>query len=62
MKLLAPISGGEIFDKLSILQIKEEKILSPEKLSNIKNEIEGLKKTINWFSKNYNLEKETYYT
>ena len=46
MKLLAPISVGEIFDKLSILQIKEEKILSPEKLSNIKNEIEGLKKTI----------------
>ena len=23
---------------------------------------QGLKKTINWFSKNYNLEKETYYT
>lgn len=46
MKLLAPISVGEIFDKLSILQIKEEKILNPEKLSNIKNEIEGLKKTI----------------
>ena len=47
MKLLAPISVGEIFDKLSILQIKEEKILNSEKLSNIKNEIEGLRKTIN---------------
>ena len=46
MKILAPISVGEIFDKLSILQIKEQKISEPTKLSNVKNEINELKKSI----------------
>ena len=46
MKILAPISVGEIFDKLSILQIKERKISEPTKLSNVKNEINELKKSI----------------
>ena len=46
MKILAPISVAEIFDKLSILQIKEQKISEPTKLSNVKNEINELKKSI----------------
>ncbi len=46
MKILAPVSVGEIFDKLSILQIKEQKISDPTKLGNVKNEIKELKKSI----------------
>ena len=46
MKILAPVSVGEIFDKLSILQIKERKISEPTKLGNVKNEIKELKNTI----------------
>lgn len=46
MKVLASISVGELFDKLSILQIKREKILNPTKLNNVKNEIKELQKSI----------------
>ena len=46
MKILAAVSVGEIFDKLSILQIKEQKISDPTKLGNVKNEIKELKKSI----------------
>ena len=46
MKILVPVSVGEIFDKLSILQIKEQKISDPTKLGNVKNEIKELKKSI----------------
>jgi|TARA_B100002019_G_C20972397_1_gene451759 predicted nucleic acid-binding Zn-ribbon protein len=44
--ILAPVSVGEIFDKLSILQIKEQKIADPIKLSNVKTEIKELNKSI----------------
>ena len=40
--ILAPISVGEYFDKLSILRIKESKIADPVANHNIKNEIEKL--------------------
>ena len=46
MKIFAPVSVGEIFDKLSILQIKEQKISDTTKLRNVKNEIKELKKSI----------------
>ena len=46
MMILAPVSVGEIFDKLSILQIKEKKISDPIKLSNVKVEIKELNKSI----------------
>ncbi len=46
MMILAPVSVGEIFDKLSILQIKEQKIADPIKLSNVKTEIKELNKSI----------------
>ena len=38
MKILAEISVGELFDKITILNIKTQKISDKEKLINIKNE------------------------
>lgn len=37
--ILVPISVGELFDKISILKIKEQKITNPIKLQNIKTEL-----------------------
>jgi len=41
-----PISYGEFFDKISILQIKQEKITDPDKLLLISVELESLKNLI----------------
>jgi hypothetical protein len=45
--ILAPISIGELYDKISILQIKREKILDPDKLKNIEKELEELGMILN---------------
>jgi hypothetical protein len=42
MKVLAEISVGELFDKITILNIKTQKINDAEKLINIKNELNFL--------------------
>lgn len=42
MKILAEISVGELFDKITILNIKTQKIVDSEKLTNIKNELNFL--------------------
>ena len=42
MKILAEISVGELFDKITILNIKLKKINDPKKLKNIKTELEVL--------------------
>ena len=42
MKILAEISVGELFDKITILNIKTQKINDTEKLINIKNELKFL--------------------
>ena len=42
MKILAEISVGELFDKITILNIKTQKIHDSEKLINIKNELNFL--------------------
>ena len=42
MKILAEISVGELFDKITILNIKTQKIQDLEKLANIKNELNFL--------------------
>ena len=42
MKILAEISVGELFDKITILNIKTRKINDTEKLINIKNELNFL--------------------
>ena len=47
MSVLAPCSIGEIFDKITILEIKEKKIRDQKKLSNIKKELHLLKDLVN---------------
>ena len=43
MKILAEISVGELFDKITILNVKTQKIHDKEKLVNIKNELNFLR-------------------
>ena len=54
-KILAEISAGELIDKITILEIKKEKISSEEKLVEVNKELislnETLKKSINNESK-----------
>lgn len=54
-----PISYGEFFDKISILEIKQEKITDPEKLKLLKKESDALKNSIDPFIKTLVL---THYT
>ena len=42
-KIIVEVSVGELFDKISILEIKQEKIKNPEKLKFINNEHSILK-------------------
>ena len=44
MKILAPISLGELVDKITILQIKMERVTDPEKRHNIRVELDELNK------------------
>ena len=50
-KILVEVSVGELFDKISILEIKKEKIKDPKKLKHINDEYnildEQLKKNVN---------------
>ena len=46
-KILVEVSGGELLDKISILEIKKEKIKDPEKLKFINDEYEVLKNQLN---------------
>jgi hypothetical protein len=46
MKVNIPISLGELLDKISILEIKNRKILDESKILNIKKELNGLKKVL----------------
>ena len=46
MKILAEISVGELFDKITILNIKTQKINESDKLINIKNELKFLKNQV----------------
>ena len=45
-KIIAEISTGELLDKISILEIKQEKIKDPEKLKFISNEYSILKEQL----------------
>ena len=47
-----PVSIGELYDKYTILQIKEDKITSESKLRIVKKELDYLKTYVN----NFNLE------
>jgi hypothetical protein len=49
------ISNGEILDKFSILELKYNKILDPNKINNIKNELSYLKNISYNIIKSYNI-------
>ena len=46
-KILAEISAGELFDKITILEIKLERIKDSEKLKSVKKELDSLMETRN---------------
>lgn len=46
MRILAPISLGELIDKLTILELKQEYIRDDAKLENINNELDELNKIL----------------
>ena len=48
-KILAEISAGELFDKISILEIKKTKISNKEKLVDINKELSSLNETVKKF-------------
>ena len=52
-KILVEVSVGELLDKISILEIKSEKIKDPEKLNFINDEYKILKEQLNINIKNY---------
>lgn len=47
-EILVPVSFGELLDKISILQIKSERMGDPAKLANVRNELSALERT--WMS------------
>ena len=51
-KILAEISAGELFDKITILEIKKEKISNKEKLVDVEKELNSLKDTVGKFIPN----------
>ena len=48
-KILTEISAGELFDKITILEIKKNKISNKEKLIDIKKELSTLNETVKKF-------------
>ena len=48
-KILAEISAGELFDKITILEIKKEKISNKEKLIDVEKELNSLNDTVGKF-------------
>jgi len=44
-EILVPVAFGELLDKISILQIKSERISDPAKLANVRTELSALEKT-----------------
>ena len=44
-EILVPVSFGELLDKIAILEIKSERMSDPGKLSNVRNELEALRRT-----------------
>ena len=55
MSLLVPVSLGELFDKITILEIKTERISNLEALNNIEKELEALKKIGNTYDIDHKL-------
>ena len=53
-KILAEISAGELFDKITILEIKKAKISNKEKLNDIEKELLSLNETVEKYIPNQN--------
>ena len=53
-KILAEISAGELFDKITILEIKKTKIFNKEKLDDIEKELLSLNETVKKYIPNQN--------
>ena len=53
-KILAEISAGELIDKITILEIKKEKIKEKEKLVEVEKELKSLNLTKEKFIENNN--------
>ena len=51
-KILTEISAGELFDKITILEIKKEKISNKEKLVDVEKELNSLNDTVKKFIPN----------
>ncbi len=51
-KILAEISAGELFDKITILEIKRAKISNKEKANDIEKELSSLNETVNKYIPN----------
>ena len=54
-KILAEISAGELFDKITILEIKKAKISNKEKLNNVEKELLSLNETVKKYIPNQNI-------
>jgi hypothetical protein len=50
-EIKVPISPGELLDKITILRIKSQRMTDPEKLANVRLELETLEET--WMSSAY---------
>ncbi len=46
MAVMIPVSWGELFDKVTILQIKAQRMQDPEKVSNVRKELTELEKVL----------------
>ena len=44
-EILVPVSYGELLDKISILQIKSERMSDPAKVANVQRELSALERT-----------------
>lgn len=42
MMIRIPVSAGELIDKITILEVKTDRISDPEKLANVRRELEAL--------------------
>lgn len=51
MNLSVPVSPGEFLDKISILEIKSERMTDPDKLKNVRNELSLLQRV--WAGSSY---------
>jgi hypothetical protein len=50
-EIRVPISPGELLDKITILRIKSTRMSDPQKLANVRSELQGLEET--WHGSNY---------